>query len=248
MDIMMSETYSNRLSSALKDPHPMVELAPPPNAHPVSAPHPIYPPFPDETPGKRPSVPSVLGHHSRPMTAETARRSRRESYNLIGSTFLITNDGRTLKLPMPSNSKADPLNWNRWKTGGALFSVALFSVVCLTAAQAASVVLDDIQRDFAHEVRSILLTGVSVADMLHLGYTCMATQSLSNSSYLIHGLRMLFVGAGIHWSGPPAYNVDRDTCRTARYAMGWRGRIIPFARRRSLLPWSRRGACVVPGK
>ncbi|KAH6852090.1 MFS general substrate transporter [Alternaria alternata] len=169
----MSETYSNRLSSALKDPHPMVELAPPPNAHPVSAPHPIYPPFPDETPGKRPSVPSVLGHHSRPMTAETARRSRRESYNLIGSTFLITNDGRTLKLPMPSNSKADPLNWNRWKTGGALFSVALFSVVCLTAAQAASVVLDDIQRDFAHEdIPAWLLKALVTAPTLFMGLGC----------------------------------------------------------------------------
>jgi hypothetical protein len=157
MDIMMSETYSNRISSALKDPHPMVELAPPPNAHPVSAPHPIYPLFPDETPGKRPSVPSVLGYRSRLETADTSRQSKRESYNQIGSTFLITNDGRTLKLPVPSNSKADPLNWSRWKTAGALFSIALFSIVCLTAAQAASVVLDDIQRDFEHEVSSSLV-------------------------------------------------------------------------------------------
>jgi hypothetical protein len=158
----MSETYSNRISSALEDPHPMVELAPPQDIHPVSAPHPIYPPFPDETPGKRPSVPSVLGYRTRSETADTSRQSKRESYNQIGSTFLITNDGRTLKLPIPSNSKADPLNWGRWKTAGALFSIALFSVVCLTAAQAASVVLQDIQADFEHEVSSTLVACITL--------------------------------------------------------------------------------------
>ncbi|KAI4653594.1 hypothetical protein J4E93_001360 [Alternaria ventricosa] len=149
---MMSETYSNgRSSSSLEDPHPMVELAPPLNSPPVSEPHPIYAPLTGDASGKRPSVPSIMGYRSRSTTPGTSDPSKRESYNLAGSTFLITNDGRTLKLPMPSNSKADPLNWGRWKTAGALFAVALYSVVCLTAAQAASVILNSIQKEFQDE-------------------------------------------------------------------------------------------------
>jgi hypothetical protein len=152
----MSETYSNRIPSSLEDPHPMVELAPPLNAHPVSEPHPLYAPISEESSSKRPSVPSIMGYRSRSSTPAASDPSKRESYNLAGSTFLITNDGRTLKLPMPSNSKADPLNWSRWKTAGALFAVALYSVVCLTAAQAASVILNSIQKDFQDEVGSTL--------------------------------------------------------------------------------------------
>lgn len=151
---MMSETYSNGTPSSLEDPHPMVELAPPLNSPPVSEPHPIYAPLTGDASGKRPSVPSIMGYRSRSSTPGTSDPSKRESYNLAGSTFLITNDGRTLKLPMPSNSKADPLNWGRWKTAGALFAVALYSVVCLTAAQAASVILNSIQKEFQDEVSS----------------------------------------------------------------------------------------------
>jgi hypothetical protein len=44
------------------------------------------------------------------------------------------------------------LNWSRWKTAGALFAIALYSVVCLAAAQATSVILNGIQKDFEHEV------------------------------------------------------------------------------------------------
>jgi hypothetical protein len=49
----------------------------------------------------------------------------------------------------------------------------------------------------------------------------MANQSVGDCSYLVHGHRMLSMGATVHWTGPPTYDLDRDTRGTACYALGW---------------------------
>ena len=154
----MSDNFSNSKTASLEDPHPKVELAPPPRAQPLAEPRTMSPlsNVCDDIEKMAP-LGNVVDHITRPRTSSTAKLVKRESYDLSGSTFLITHDGKTLKLPIPSESKADPLNWSRWKTAGAIFSIALFSVVCLTAAQATTVILDGVQAEFASEVRSTLL-------------------------------------------------------------------------------------------
>lgn len=77
-----------------------------------------------------------------------ALRRKRESYNLSGSVFLIASDGRTLNLPVPSSSPADPLGWRGWKKAGALLAVYWYSIVSLTVAQAASMTFAGISAEF----------------------------------------------------------------------------------------------------
>lgn len=137
------------MAAPLQDPYPMVELAPPLRAHPLVEPRIISPSPIDDEEKKLHKTPSFLPN---PGARPVSLQRRRESYDLSGSTYLITNTGKTLKLPVPSSSKADPLNWSRQKTAGAIFSLLLYSVVCLTAAQAATVVLDGMQNEFRHEV------------------------------------------------------------------------------------------------
>jgi hypothetical protein len=143
------------MASWLHDPHPEVELAPPMPVYPLAEPRLRSPTCDsDEHPILR--RPSTLRYPTTPggsVCSATVPRPRPESYNFTGSTFLITSTGQTLKLPVPSQSPSDPLNWSWWKTSGAMFALALFSVVCLTAAQAASVVLEGIQAEFADQVR-----------------------------------------------------------------------------------------------
>lgn len=153
MDIMLSpaSTYYSKTVS-LEDPHPEVELAPPLQIEPIVAPRQISPlsspPIPEIT--RLPSIRSKS--FVRPRTDSISTCAKRESYNLTGTTFLVTNDGRTLKLPVASESKADPLNWSNRKTAGAFFAIVFFSAVNLCAAQAAGAMLDSIQKTFEHEV------------------------------------------------------------------------------------------------
>ncbi|KAF2827697.1 MFS general substrate transporter [Ophiobolus disseminans] len=81
-------------------------------------------------------------------SSAAALRQKRESYNLSGSVFLIAASGATLKLPIPSNSPADPLGWGRWKRVGAFLAVYWYSIVSLTAAQAASMMFAGISLEF----------------------------------------------------------------------------------------------------
>ncbi|PVH94178.1 hypothetical protein DM02DRAFT_602933, partial [Periconia macrospinosa] len=82
----------------------------------------------------------------------TNATSKHESFLLSGSVFLVTNCGKTLSLPIPSDSKLDPLNWSRWRTGGAMLAIGWFSVASLTTVQAASVMLGGIRDEFRQMV------------------------------------------------------------------------------------------------
>ncbi|EDU42538.1 conserved hypothetical protein [Pyrenophora tritici-repentis Pt-1C-BFP] len=148
----MSDSYFNNTTASLEDPHPKVELAPPPRVQPLAEPRAMSPLSNCDDIEKMAPLGDIVDRMTRLRTSSTAKLVKRESYDLSGSTFLITNDGKTLKLPIPSESKADPLNWSQWKTAGAIFSIALYSVLCLTAAQASTVLLDGVQTEFASEV------------------------------------------------------------------------------------------------
>lgn len=84
-------------------------------------------------------------------------KAKHESFLLSGSTFLVTNEGKTLSLPIPSDSKMDPLNWGKWKTAGALLAVAWYSIVSLSVQQAAGIMLPDLEREFAGEVSCLTI-------------------------------------------------------------------------------------------
>ncbi|KAF1957751.1 MFS general substrate transporter [Byssothecium circinans] len=90
-------------------------------------------------------------HDKKSNTSYAASKKKHESYDLAGSVFLITNDGNTLHLPMPSNSKYDPLNWGRWKSLGATVAIWWYSIVALAGVQAASLMMGGLRRDFPPE-------------------------------------------------------------------------------------------------
>ncbi|KAH9225960.1 hypothetical protein K456DRAFT_1934377 [Colletotrichum gloeosporioides 23] len=84
------------------------------------------------------------------MSSTTSSRAsqRPVSADLAGSIYLITSDGKTLKLPMPSNSPYDPLNWSPRKRIVALCVIALYSVVSMMETQAASLMYRSLATEF----------------------------------------------------------------------------------------------------
>ncbi|KAF2715747.1 MFS general substrate transporter [Pleomassaria siparia CBS 279.74] len=66
-------------------------------------------------------------------------RNKHDSFILSGSVFLITSDGKTVSLPIPSESPYDPLNWTWQKRAIALISIGIFSYSGLVVTQGASV-------------------------------------------------------------------------------------------------------------
>lgn len=128
----------------LHDLYPDIELAAPPLVQPLHEPKPVHP-----TKTKNGDDGDDFSTHS---ISSSSGRSKRESYNLSGSTFLVTASGKTLKLPIPSDSDLDPLNWSRWKTACAIFAVAWYFVAASTVVQAPSVILPGIAREFGGQV------------------------------------------------------------------------------------------------
>ncbi|CAI6340860.1 unnamed protein product [Periconia digitata] len=78
---------------------------------------------------------------------ESLRRKKHESYDLSGSVFLVTQNGKTLNLPVASDSEHDPLNWSRWKFAGAFLALVWFSSFSATSTQAAALMMPGIARD-----------------------------------------------------------------------------------------------------
>ncbi|GKT57997.1 major facilitator superfamily transporter [Colletotrichum tofieldiae] len=73
---------------------------------------------------------------------------RPASADLSGSIYLITSDGQTLKLPMPSNSPYDPLNWSLPKRLFAMGVLILYSIVSMMETQAASLMYRSLAAEF----------------------------------------------------------------------------------------------------
>lgn len=131
--------------------YPRNELASPPLARPLRAPS-LVSSVEDHEEDCEPFARSASGLSGHSGNVKNNRR-KHESYNLSGSIFLVTSSGTTLNLPVPSDSPADPLNWSRWKTTGAIIAIALYSIVSLTAVQAASLLYHGIMVEFDGQVR-----------------------------------------------------------------------------------------------
>lgn len=91
-------------------------------------------------------------HDSESGLKKSANRKKHESYDLSGSVFLVTSDGKTLSLPVPSDSEHDPLNWGRWKFLGAFVSLVWFVAFPTTAVQAAAQMIHGIGKEFDQTV------------------------------------------------------------------------------------------------
>ena len=77
--------------------------------------------------------------------------------NLPSSVFLITSDGRVLKLPIPSTSRRDPLNWSHKKRIGALVTLFVFNIMGLVQVQSASLVAAALENEYGTEVCIVML-------------------------------------------------------------------------------------------
>ncbi|OHE98223.1 major facilitator superfamily transporter [Colletotrichum orchidophilum] len=73
---------------------------------------------------------------------------RPASADLSGSIYLITSDGKTLKLPMASKSPNDPLNWSLPKRLLAMGVLMLYSLVAMLETQAASLMYKSLAIEF----------------------------------------------------------------------------------------------------
>ncbi|KAL9076457.1 MAG: hypothetical protein Q9157_003641 [Trypethelium eluteriae] len=66
-----------------------------------------------------------------------------------GTVFLISSDGKILNLPIPSDSRYDPLNWSTRKRALALLSIVVYSLVGLVLPQGAGLTTNGLQIEFA---------------------------------------------------------------------------------------------------
>ncbi|RDW66850.1 MFS transporter-14 [Coleophoma crateriformis] len=81
-----------------------------------------------------------------------ARTKSRSEYTATqGSVYLITSDGRTLELPIPSRSPSDPLNWSWFKKSLSILAVFLFSVIGLVQVQGTALVLGMLENEYTPE-------------------------------------------------------------------------------------------------
>ncbi|PVI02405.1 MFS general substrate transporter [Periconia macrospinosa] len=115
-----------------------------------------------------------------PKSHSDSRRKKHESYDLAGSVFLITQEGKTLNLPVPSDSKHDPLNWSVWKVTGVILALIWFSVISVTSVQGTSVMMHGIERDFGpHDTGRWALETLATAPTLLMGVGCFVWVPLS---------------------------------------------------------------------
>ncbi|KAF7866865.1 hypothetical protein EAF04_005706 [Stromatinia cepivora] len=96
--------------------------------------------------------------------------SKRASRGLAGSVYLITFDGKTLSLPIPSKSYRDPLNWSLRKRAGALFSLCFFATIAYAIVQGPSLMLTPLANEFTgQDLRPFGLETLLWAPTLFIG-------------------------------------------------------------------------------
>lgn len=82
--------------------------------------------------------------------------SKRETMDLTGSVYLISSDGQTIKLPIPTKSRRDPLNWGKWKRIWAFTSLMFSAITSMAAVQIASLLLQPLSVEYSDEVSLLL--------------------------------------------------------------------------------------------
>lgn len=88
------------------------------------------------------------------MTSSNDSISKHSSADLSGSVFLISADGRMLKLPIPARSYRDPLNWSTKKRLWALISITAFATIGLVVVEVPTLMIAQLTVDFPPSVRS----------------------------------------------------------------------------------------------
>ena len=78
--------------------------------------------------------------------------SKHRSMDLAGSVYLISSDGKLLKLPIPSTSPWDPLNWSLTKRAGVVATVVYFSVIALLSVQVPGPMFNAFLKEFSEKV------------------------------------------------------------------------------------------------
>ncbi|KIM97159.1 hypothetical protein OIDMADRAFT_130283 [Oidiodendron maius Zn] len=102
------------------------------------------------------------------MDAISKPFSKHESRDLSGSVFLISGDGKMLRLPMPSTSPRDPLNWTGKKRACALLALLFFASFGLVETQAISLLLPALQQEYTAKFLLILIDLTFVAERPHV--------------------------------------------------------------------------------
>lgn len=166
--------------------YPEGELAAPPPVQPLHKPTPIT-----QADFRAHDNDDEIYAHCAPNKCSLSDASpsrKRESYNMSGSTYLVTSSGVTLSLPIPSDSQSDPLNWGCWKTAGAIAAIAWYSVMASTAVQAASQILPEMAREFGDEVGACMndCTVGNRADFF-VGSQAMDNGIHRYCSHIVHG-------------------------------------------------------------
>ncbi|KAH6693361.1 major facilitator superfamily transporter [Leptodontidium sp. MPI-SDFR-AT-0119] len=96
--------------------------------------------------------------------------SKRETLDISGSVYLISSDGRTINLPIPTHSERDPLNWSSTKRAGAFLALLVFSCAGLIVVQGASLMFKPLALEFtANETKPFGLTILLSAPTLCMG-------------------------------------------------------------------------------
>ncbi|KAK0099239.1 hypothetical protein ONS96_008473 [Cadophora gregata f. sp. sojae] len=94
------------------------------------------------------SVQSSISRYGEPTPSMT---SKRETMDLTGSVYLITSDGETIKLPIPTKSRRDPLNWGMWKRVWAFAALLLSAISSFGVVQVVSLVLQPLVLEYPYE-------------------------------------------------------------------------------------------------
>lgn len=114
-----------------------------------------HPAFSSPRASQQSASPSASSQASTSSSLSMNNRHKHDSFMLAGSVFLITSDGKTLSLPVPSQSPHDPLNWTWRKRAVALFPIVLFSILGLVLTQGASLNYIGLSKEFSAEVCAI---------------------------------------------------------------------------------------------
>lgn len=80
-----------------------------------------------------------------------SEKTMREYGAAQSSVYLITSDGRTLELPIPSRSPNDPLRWSLLKRITVMGVISLFTIVGLILVQGTSLLLLALENEYSPE-------------------------------------------------------------------------------------------------
>lgn len=120
---------------------------------------------------------------------------KRVDHGRKGSVFLITSSGETLRLPIPSRSPNDPLQWSNFKRILVLLSMSVFTTIGLVQVQGTSLLLQALQDEYRMKV---ILCHQSETTADAVGYGSSPTRCFILGTVSVLGNWCLDLGASVH--------------------------------------------------